>query len=66
MLATASRDGAIRVWDRRVAGEALSSLAGSTPRSVATVNQIKNAHGVKGKGSKGVRADFFPTPIDQY
>lgn len=42
LLATASRDGAIRIWDPRVA--AANDPDGNP--GVATVNLIKNAHGV--------------------
>lgn len=59
MLSTASRDGSIRVWDRRVEAKHTDE-AGEL--GVATVNQIKNAHGVKGKGAKGVRRFFFELP----
>ncbi|KAK4056692.1 hypothetical protein OIO90_002244 [Microbotryomycetes sp. JL221] len=44
-LATASRDGSIRIWDVRVPDR--------TTGGVATVNHIKNAHGEKGKGTRG-------------
>lgn len=47
LLSTASRDGSIRVWDRRARN--------ADSNSVSTVNMIKNAHGTKGKVSKGVR-----------
>jgi len=52
MLSTASRDGSIKVWDRRVKGYADTHLEGVDV--VGAVNHIKNAHGVKGKTAKGV------------
>ncbi|KAK4704969.1 denticleless, partial [Phenoliferia sp. Uapishka_3] len=60
MLATASRDGSIRIWDRRVQGQELSGAAGP---SVDTVNMIKNAHGTKGKGAKGRSATKSVTSV---
>jgi len=57
MLSTASRDGSIRIWDRRVRGYAYVEPEGS---AVGTVNHIKNAHGAKGKNSKGVSILTFP------
>ncbi|GAA5862677.1 hypothetical protein JCM8547_003510 [Rhodosporidiobolus lusitaniae] len=60
LLSTASRDGSIRVWDRRV--EAKNSEHGEL--GVATVNQIKNAHGLKGKGGpKGRSATRSVTAV---
>lgn len=56
MLSTASRDGSIRIWDRRVRGYAYVEPEGS---AVGTVNHIKNAHGTKGKTSKGVSSPSF-------
>jgi hypothetical protein len=54
LLATASRDGTARVWDRRISG-----YAGVLPgegQAVGMVNQIKNAHvPAKSKTGKGVR-----------
>ncbi|KAI5479845.1 hypothetical protein MNV49_002403 [Pseudohyphozyma bogoriensis] len=69
MLSTASRDGAIRVWDRRVPGADLPPPAGPTSASatpgssIATVNMIKNAHGTKGKASKGRSATKSVTSV---
>ncbi|GAA5887824.1 hypothetical protein JCM6882_000765 [Rhodosporidiobolus microsporus] len=60
MLSTASRDGSIRVWDRRV--QAKNTDHGEL--AVGTVNQVKNAHGVKGKGgSKGRSATRSVTAV---
>ncbi|KAL8280177.1 hypothetical protein RQP46_007507 [Phenoliferia psychrophenolica] len=61
MLATASRDGSIRVWDRRVPGPDLGAAAGGG--SVETVNMLKNAHGTKGKASKGRSATKSVTSV---
>ncbi|GAA6028433.1 hypothetical protein JCM8097_007027 [Rhodosporidiobolus ruineniae] len=60
MLSTASRDGTIRVWDRRVQAK-YSDEHGEL--GVATVNHIKNAHGLKGKGSKGRSATRSVTAV---
>lgn len=57
ILATASRDGSIRIWDRRIPGTESGPRRGpqaTTEQPIATVNHIKNAHGTKGKPSKGV------------
>ncbi|GAA5820531.1 hypothetical protein JCM11251_003034 [Rhodosporidiobolus azoricus] len=60
MLSTASRDGSIRVWDRRVQAK----NTGNGELAVGTVNQVKNAHGVKGKGgSKGRSATRSVTSV---
>lgn len=56
MLATASRDGSIRIWDRRTASKENTNRAGDA--NVATVNLIKNAHAIKGKTTKNVSS--FP------
>ncbi|GAA5981733.1 hypothetical protein JCM11641_004229 [Rhodosporidiobolus odoratus] len=62
MLSTASRDGSIRVWDRRVQAKyGCGSEEGEL--GVATVNQIKNAHGMKGKGAKGRSATRSVTGV---
>lgn len=62
LLSTASRDGTIRVWDRRVTG-----YAGTWPgegEPVGMVNMIKNAHASKGKPGKSVRpSDDSPCGI---
>ncbi|BGP16592.1 hypothetical protein JCM10213_000494 [Rhodosporidiobolus nylandii] len=65
MLSTASRDGSIRVWDRRVQAKygAAGGGEGEEELGVATVNQIKNAHGVKGKGAKGRSATRSVTGV---
>lgn len=52
LLSTASRDGSIRIWDRRSPGEG--------DDWVGSVNLIKNAHGSKGKASKGVSDNLVP------
>lgn len=57
ILSTASRDGSIRIWDRRIPGTDSGPRRGpqaATEQPIATVNHIKNAHGTKGKPSKGV------------
>ncbi|GAA5860476.1 hypothetical protein JCM5353_005538 [Sporobolomyces roseus] len=61
MLSTASRDGSIRIWDRRVRGYAYVEPEGS---AVGTVNHIKNAHGTKGKTSKGRSATRSVTAVN--
>ncbi|GAA6060012.1 hypothetical protein JCM10212_001170 [Sporobolomyces blumeae] len=53
MLSTASRDGSIRVWDRRVRGYAYVDPEGS---AVGSVNHIKHAHGAKSKQARGGRS----------
>ncbi|GAA5893577.1 WD40 repeat domain-containing protein [Sporobolomyces salmoneus] len=60
MLSTASRDGSIRVWDRRVRGYAFVEPQGS---AIGTVNHIKNAHG-KGKQSKARSATRSVTAVN--
>ncbi|GAA5925500.1 WD40 repeat domain-containing protein [Sporobolomyces koalae] len=61
MLSTASRDGSIRVWDRRVRGY---TYTGPEESAVGTVNQIKNAHGTKGKAAKGRSATRSVTAVN--
>lgn len=51
LLSTASRDGSIRIWDRRTPGDG--------DDWVGSVNLIKNAHGAKGKASKGVSDEYL-------
>ncbi|GAA6052878.1 hypothetical protein JCM3770_004389 [Rhodotorula araucariae] len=61
MLSTASRDGSIKVWDRRVKGYADVQPTGAG--AVGAVNQIRNAHGVKGKSAKGRSATRSVTAV---
>ncbi|BGP40458.1 hypothetical protein JCM10450v2_004440 [Rhodotorula kratochvilovae] len=61
MLSTASRDGSIKVWDRRVKGYASVQPAGAS--AVGAVNQIRNAHGVRGKTAKGRSATRSVTAV---
>ncbi|GAA5948118.1 hypothetical protein JCM3765_007118 [Sporobolomyces pararoseus] len=60
MLSTASRDGSIRVWDRRVRCYAFVEPEGS---AIGTVNHIKNAHGALGKKAKGRSATRSVTAV---
>lgn len=62
MISTASRDGSIRVWDRRVRGFASTQPEGL---AVGTVNHIKHAHG-NGKKSKGVSCPLQTFDCDPY
>ncbi|GAA6008190.1 hypothetical protein JCM11491_001923 [Sporobolomyces phaffii] len=61
MLSTASRDGSIRIWDRRVRGYAYVEPEGT---AVGSVNIIKNAHGAKGKIAKGRSATRSVTAVN--
>ncbi|KAL7340129.1 hypothetical protein BJY59DRAFT_760462 [Rhodotorula toruloides] len=61
ILSTASRDGSILVWDKRLKGYAESGVEGTN--AVGMVNRIRNAHGAPGKKVKGRSATRSVTAV---